>query len=321
MNLDAKIYVAGHRGLVGSAIVRQLNSRGFKNIVLRSHNELDLTDKQQTNDFMFKEKPDVVYLAAAKVGGIVANASKPVNFLHENLSIQQNVMESFANIGGKDLIFLGSNCIYPKFCPQPIKEEYLLTGPLEPTNSAYAIAKIAGVEGCLAFNKQYSTKFFALMPANLYGPGDNYNLADCHVLPALIRKTHEAKLSGADALNVWGDGSPRREFMYSDDIADAAITLALLPESKINNVLKDSRYPIFNVGTGSDMPIRDVAKIICEEIGFTGRLEFDVSKPNGTPRKLMDTTLLSSLGWAPKTDLRTGIAKAYASFLQGASRV
>jgi len=312
-----KIYVAGHRGLVGSALARQLSTRDDIKLVTTGRAELDLTNREQTFEFFAREKPDVVFLAAAKVGGILANDRNPVGFLHENLTIQQNVMEGYACVGGRRLIFLGSNCIYPKICPQPIREDYLLTGQLEPTNSAYAVAKIAGIEACLAFNRQFNTQFLALMPINLYGPGDYYNLADCHVLPALLRKTHEAVIAGSDKLVVWGDGSPRREFMYSDDLADVAILLGTLADDELAPLLKANRYPMINIGSGSDITIRELAQTIAEVVGFAGHLEFDTSKPNGTPRKLLDTTLMGRINWRPKIEIRDGLTKTYADFLKG----
>jgi GDP-L-fucose synthase len=315
MKLDARIYVAGHRGLVGSAIMRRLQSAGYSNVITRTHAELDLTQQPAVREFMLSERPDYVFLAAAKVGGILANDSFPAEFIHENLVIQANVIHESWRGGVKRLLFLGSSCIYPRDCPQPIKEEYLLTGPLEPTNRAYAIAKIAGIEMCWSYNRQYGTRFLAAMPTNLYGPGDNYDLQNSHVLPALIRKMHEAKERGNPEVDVWGTGNPRREFLYSDDMADAcAMLLGMKDEAFAAQAMQYP--PLINVGCGVDLTIRELAGMVAKTIGFKGTLKFDTSKPDGTPRKLLDVGRLYSLGWRPTIQLDAGIKAAYLDFLQ-----
>ncbi|WP_317201446.1 GDP-L-fucose synthase [Janthinobacterium sp.] len=319
MRADAKIYVAGHRGLVGSALVRNLQARGYGNVVGRTHAELDLADGVAVDRFFGEEKPDYVFLAAAKVGGIHANNAYPADFIRDNLAIQANVIESSRVHGVARLLFLGSSCIYPKLAPQPMKEEYLLTGELEPTNRPYALAKIAGIEQCWAYNRQYGTRFLAAMPTNLYGPGDNYDLNNSHVLPALIRKCHEAKLAGSATLEVWGSGTPRREFLYSDDMADACVFLMNLEDAQFLPLLgsdrNDGLAPVINVGCGEDVTIRELAELVEQVVGFEGELVFDASKPDGTPRKLLDVGRLSALGWKAKTGLREGVEKAYASAL------
>lgn len=303
---DNKIFVAGHRGMVGSAIVRRLQAGGYHHLVMRTRQELNLLDQTAVRDFLATEKPDYIFLAAAKVGGIHANNTYRADFIYENLQIQNNLIHGALSAGIRDLCFLGSSCIYPRECPQPIKEDYLLTGPLEPTNEPYAIAKIAGIKLCENFNRQYQTRFVSAMPTNLYGPNDNYDLANSHVLPALIRKTHEAKLRGEGSLAVWGTGTPRREFLYVDDMADACV---FLMENGIHQGL-------YNLGCGSDVSIRELAEVVMDVVGFQGELTFDASKPDGTPRKLLDVSRLSALGWQAKTSLREGIHLAYSAFLK-----
>jgi GDP-L-fucose synthase len=310
---SAKIYVAGHRGLAGSAIVRRLLAAGYENLVLRTHAELELTDASAVERFFRAERPEYVVLAAAKVGGILANDTLPAEFVRENLAIQANVVHEAWRAGVKRLLFLGSSCIYPRDCPQPMKEEYLLTGPLEPTNRPYAIAKIAGIEMCSAYNRQYGTQFLAVMPTNLYGPGDNYDLQTSHVLPALIRKAHEAKARGDGALVVWGTGKPRREFLYSDDMADACVALLQLEEGRFKEA-SGTYPPLVNIGAGTDLTIKELAGIVCEVVGFKGRLEFDALKPDGTPRKLLDTTRMEKLGWRSRIGLREGLRLAYEDY-------
>ncbi len=323
MDQTSKIYVAGHRGLVGSAIVRSLIAKGYSNILTRSHSELDLTDQIATRLFFENEKPDFVFLAAAKVGGIVANNSFPAEFIRENLNIQTNVIDSAYRSGVTRLLFLGSSCIYPKLASQPLKEEYLLTGPLEPTNRPYALAKIAGIEMCWSYNRQYGTQFLAAMPTNLYGPEDNFDLNSSHVLPALIRKFHEAKMQGEEVVTVWGTGTPRREFLYSEDAADACLFLMNLPDKEFHFLIGTGpvdgasfQPPIINVGCGEDISIGDLALLVKEVVGFPGQIEFDLAKPDGTPRKLLDVSKITSLKWQPKTSLSVGISKVYSYFLE-----
>ncbi|HQW20483.1 MAG TPA: GDP-L-fucose synthase [Rhodocyclaceae bacterium] len=316
MNKNAKIYVAGHRGLVGSAIVRALQQRGYTNLLLRTHAELDLTEQSAVRSFMAEEKPEYVFLAAAKVGGIQANNSYPAEFIHSNLAVQTDVIHESWRVGVKRLLFLGSSCIYPRNCPQPIRESYLLTGPLEATNRPYALAKIAGIEMCWSYNRQYGTRFIAAMPTNLYGPGDNYDLATSHVLPALIRKMHEAKVRGDKEVVIWGTGSPRREFLCSDDMADASVHLMLLPEERFSELLLEDEPPLVNIGCGEDLTIRAVAEAVAKTVGFTGHLTFDASKPDGTPRKLLDVSRMARLGWKAGTPLNEGLERAYAAFQQ-----
>lgn len=303
---DEIIFVAGHRGMVGSAITHKLQKEGFKNVLTRTRAELDLLDRRAVREFFGVEKPSVVVDAAAKVGGILANSEQPVEFLLDNLTIQNNIIESAADFGTRKLLFLGSSCIYPKLAPQPIPEDALLTGPLEPTNDAYAIAKITGIKLCQAYAREYGKNFISAMPTNLYGPHDNYDLRNSHVLPALIRKVHDAKLSGAKSITVWGSGTPRREFLHTDDLADAC--LFLLDRY-------DNPAPV-NVGCGEDVTIRELAETVCDVLGFDGSLEFDASKPDGTPRKLLDISKIKSLGWSPKVPLRDGIASAYRWFAE-----
>jgi len=302
----SRIYIAGHRGMVGSAIVRRLRQGGYANLLLRTRRELDLLDQRAVFDFLQAEKPDYIFLAAARVGGIQANDTFRADFIYENLAIQNNVIGGALKAGIRNLCFLGSSCIYPRDCPQPIKEEYLLTGPLEQTNESYAIAKIAGIKLCESCNRQYGTRFVSVMPTNLYGPNDNYDLASSHVLPALIRKAHEARLRGDADYVVWGSGNPRREFLYVDDMADACV---FLMEKGIGEGL-------FNIGCGEDVTIRELAETVMDVVGFNGRIVYDRSKPDGTPRKLLDVSRMKALGWQAKTPLREGIAKAYASYLE-----
>ena len=306
MKLDtkARIYVAGHRGLVGSAIWRELRQRGFTNVMGRTHAELDLLNANAVRDFYTKEKPEFVFVAAAKVGGILANNNHPAQFLYENLEIQNNLIHAAHEAGVKKLLFLGSSCIYPKLAPQPLKEEYLLTGPLEPTNEWYAIAKIAGIKMCAAYRRQHGRDFISAMPTNMYGPNDNYDLQNSHVLPALVRKFHEAKANGAKQVVCWGTGSPLREFLYADDLARACVFL-------MENY---SEEQFINVGFGSDVSIRELAETIKRIVGFTGEVAWDTSKPDGTPRKLMDSSRLHALGWKPQVNLEQGIALAYEDF-------
>jgi GDP-L-fucose synthase len=320
MEKHAKIYVAGHRGLVGSALVRNLQAKGYSNLLLRTHAELDLTDAVATEAFFRAEKPDYVFLAAAKVGGILANNNYPADFIRENLAIQNNVIEQSYAAGVKRLLFLGSSCIYPRDCPQPIKEEYLLTGPLEPTNRPYALAKIAGIEMCWSYNRQFGTQYLAVMPTNLYGPGDNYHPENSHVIPGLIRKFHEAKINGADSVSVWGTGRPRREFLYSDDMADACVFVMSLPDAAFSEFLgadrNDGLAPLINVGTGTDLTIHELAEEVQRTTGFQGSIVFDTSKPDGTMRKLTDVGRLNGMGWKATTSLQAGLAKAYEDFLR-----
>jgi GDP-L-fucose synthase len=304
MEKSARTYVAGHRGLVGSAIWRELQRQGFTNVIGRTHAELDLLDGNAVRDFYAKEKPEFVFVAAAKVGGILANNNQPAEFLYENLEIQNNLIHGAYEAGVKKLLFLGSSCIYPKLAPQPLKEEHLLTGPLEPTNEWYAIAKIAGIKMCQAYRRQYGSDFISAMPTNMYGPNDNYDLQNSHVLPALIRKFHEAKISGAKQVVCWGTGAPLREFLYADDLARACLFL----------VENYSDEQFINVGYGSDISIRELAETMKRIIGFTGEIVWDKSKPDGTPRKLMDSSRLLALGWKPQVNLEQGIALAYKDF-------
>jgi GDP-L-fucose synthase len=303
---DSKIYVAGHRGMVGSALVRTLEAKGYTNILTRTRDELDLLDQRTVNDFLQVEKPDYIFIAAAKVGGIHANNTYRADFIFQNLQIEANLIHGAHLAGVQRLMFLGSSCIYPRDCPQPIKEEYLLTGPLEPTNEAYAIAKIAGIKLCEAYNHQYGRQYICVMPTNLYGINDNYDLETSHVLPALIRKAHEAKMRGDKTLTVWGTGTPRREFLFADDLADACVFL----------MQKDYSGPLLNVGTGTDVTIRELAETVSKAVRFEGTLVFDTSKPDGTPRKTLDIGLLKSLGWTRSTDMIYGIKTSYADLLE-----
>ena len=321
MNKNAKIYIAGHRRLVGSAIVRNLQEKGFTNLLMRTHAELDLTSQAVSDAFFAQEKPDYVFLAAAKVGGIHANNEYPAEFIRDNLAIQTNVVHAAYKNKVKRLMFLGSSCIYPKLAPQPMKEECLLTGPLEPTNRPYALAKIAGIEMCWSYNRQYSTKYLAVMPTNLYGPGDNYDLNNSHVIPALIRKFHEAKQANAEEVVVWGSGTPKREFLYSEDMADACFFLMNLPDEKYDSLLgsdeaKTGQFvpPLVNIGVGEDVTIRELAEAVKSTVGFEGNIVFDTSKPDGPPRKLLDVGKLSVMGWKAKVSLESGLGQAFRSF-------
>jgi GDP-L-fucose synthase len=311
MKKNDKIFIAGHRGMVGSALVRTLKEKGYTNLTLRSHLELDLTVQEKVYTFFKEEHPDYVFLAAAQVGGILANTTYRAEFIYSNLAIQNNVLDAAWKYNAKRLMFLGSSCIYPKHCPQPIKESYLLTGPLETTNESYAIAKIAGLKTCEAYNYQYKTDYVTVMPTNLFGPNDNFDPETSHVMPALIQKIHQAKISKAKHVTIWGTGSPKREFLHVDDMASACVFL----------MDKDSFKDIVNVGSGFDLTIRELAEMICKIIGFTGELKFDTSKPDGPPRKLLDISRLQSLGWQPKFILEDGIASTYSWFLENLKTV
>lgn len=305
MNKDSKIYVAGHRGMVGSAIVRKLKELGYTNILTPNRDRVNLINQMHVQSFFEDEQPEYVFLAAAKVGGIKANDRFRADFIYENLMIESNVIKWSQHFGVKKLLFLGSSCIYPKHCQQPIKEEYLLTGPLEPTNDAYAIAKIAGIKMCQDFNRQYGTNFISVMPTNLYGPNDNYDLNNSHVLPAMIRKFHEAKLDGKESVEIWGTGSPMREFLYVDDLADACIHL----------MLNYNGSDIVNIGTGKDITIKDLAYTVKDVVGYDGNIHFNTDMPDGTPRKLLDVSRLKELGWEYKISLKEGIKKAYLDYI------
>ncbi|MHB1098284.1 MAG: GDP-L-fucose synthase family protein [Burkholderiales bacterium] len=321
MDKTAKIYIAGHRGLVGGAIVRNLQEMGYTNLLTRTHTELDLTDQKTTEAFFAEEKPDYVFLAAAKVGGIVANDIYPAEFIRDNLVIQTNIIHAAYKNNVKRLMFLGSSCIYPKLAPQPMKEASLLTGPLEPTNRPYALAKIAGIEMCWSYNRQYGTQYIAVMPTNLYGPGDNYHPENSHVIPALIRKFHEAKVSNSPSVTVWGTGIPKREFLYNEDMADACVFLMNLPDEKYSVFLGSDESktgtfepPVVNIGVGEDLSIAELAEAVKQVVGFSGTIDFDSSKPDGTPRKLMDVTRLKNTGWNASTSLSEGLLLAYCDF-------
>jgi GDP-L-fucose synthase len=315
MERDARIYVAGHTGLAGSAIVRALRRAGYLNLVERRHAELELTDAAAVAAFFQQERPEYVVLAAAKVGGIFANDSYPADFIRDNLAVQLNVIHEAWRAGVTRLLFLGSSCIYPRDCAQPIKEDYLLSGPLEPTNRAYALAKIAGVEMCWSYNRQHGTKFLAAMPTNLYGPGDHYELSNSHVLPALLRKVHEAKQRGDPQVAIWGSGRPRREFLYSDDLGEACAFLMRLPDAGFDKLVAPAQAPLINIGAGKDLPISELATLCAEVVGYRGRFAYDASKPDGTPRKLLDSARIAALGWKPAIGLREGIVLAYRDFL------
>ena len=322
MDKQSKIFVAGHRGMVGSAIVRKLQSEKYSNLLLRTSSELDLRRQADVEAFFTREKPDYVFLAAAKVGGIIANSTYPADFIYDNLQIQNNIIHNAWQTGVKRLLFLGSTCIYPKLAPQPMKEEHLLTGPLEPTNDAYAIAKIAGIMQCRSYNRQYGTRYLAAMPNNLYGPNDNFDLEKSHVLPALIRKCHEAKVSGANQVVIWGTGSPLREFLQVDDLAEACIFLMDLDDTRYNGLLADETAPaLINVGSGQEVTIRELALLVKEAVGFSGELTFDTTKPDGTPRKLADCTRIHALGWRHRIALKEGIAAAYQWYLDSLQQV
>jgi GDP-L-fucose synthase len=305
---NSKIYVAGHRGLVGSAVVRALKKQGFENLIVRTHHELELTDQAAVGKFFAEVRPEAVIMAAARVGGIHANNTQPAGFLRDNLLIQDNVIDAAYRSGVAKFVFLGSSCIYPKMAPQPIKEDYLLTGPLEPTNEWYAIAKIAGLKMCQAYRREYGFNAISLMPTNLYGPGDNFDAQNSHVLPALIRKFHEAKERGDKTVEIWGSGTPRREFLHVDDLADAVLYLLQSYDAE----------PIVNIGWGKDVTIRELAELMMSAIGYSGELIFDPSKPDGTPRKLLDVTRLNELGWHPKIPLKSGIESTVAWFKEHA---
>ena len=320
MKRDSKIYIAGHRGLVGSALMRNLRDKGYTNFLTRTHAELDLTSQPAVEAFFAAEKPDYVFLAAAKVGGIHANNTYPAEFIRDNLAIQTNIIHAAYKTGVKRLLFLGSSCIYPKLAPQPMQEQHLLTSELEPTNRPYALAKIAGIEMCWAYNRQYGTQYLAVMPTNLYGPGDNYHPENSHVIPALIRRFHEAKLANAPSVTVWGSGTPKREFLYSEDMADACVYLMSLPDEKFVPLLgqdrNDGLAPLMNIGVGHDITIRELAETVAAAVGYTGKLEFDASKPDGTPRKLMNVDRLNAMGWTARTNMKDGLKAAYADFLK-----
>jgi GDP-L-fucose synthase len=310
-----RIYVAGHRGMVGSAIVRGLAQHNCAEIISRSHSELDLTDSAAVQTFFQQERPEIVFLAAAKVGGIMANNTRPAEFIAENLAIQDSVISAAHEVGVKRLLFLGSSCIYPRDCPQPIKEEYMLTGPLESTNRPYALAKLAGIEMCWAFNRQYGTEFLSVMPTNLYGPNDNYDLKNSHVIPALVRKMHEAKVQNASEVIIWGTGTVLREFLHADDMADACLFLMQLPDDIYLPVVQsETTAPLINIGCGDDQTIRQLAELVREVVGFEGELVFDTTKPDGTPRKLLDISRIKQLGWTPRIDLRDGLTSVYQEF-------
>jgi GDP-L-fucose synthase len=354
MQKDSKIYVAGHRGMVGSALVRALKRNGFENIIVRNSRELDLRDQGAVQAFFERQRPEYVFLAAARVGGIWANNTFPAQFVYDNLQIQNNVIHSAKQAGVRRLLFLGSSCIYPRACPQPMKETYLLTGPLEETNRPYAVAKIAGIEMCRAYNRQYGTQYLAVMPTNLYGPNDNYDLQRSHVLPALIRKAHLAKLAQANDLDglkkdievrgeippdvlstmgvsgnlegiasrdaklvVWGTGAPKREFLYSDDMADASVFLMTLEEKQYAGLVAPEVLPLINIGCGHDVTIKELAELVRDVVGFAGDLVWDAAKPDGTPRKLLDVSRLEALGWRPSVDLAAGIRAAYEDYRKG----
>src|SRR5574340_1234496 len=320
MNPNDKIYIAGHRGLVGSALMRNLKTRGYTNLLTRTHAQLDLTVQAEVEAFFEVEKPDYVFLAAAKVGGIHANNEYPAEFIRDNLAIQTNIIHAAYRNNVRRLLFLGSSCIYPKLAPQPMKEEHLLTSELEPTNRPYALAKIAGIEMCCSYNRQYGTKYIAAMPTNLYGPGDNYHPENSHVIPGLIRKLHEAKVSNAPRVTVWGTGTTRREFLYSDDMADACIFLMCLPETQFVPLLAASRNdglaPLINIGVGEDLTISELVKTVAEIVGYQGEIVFDNCRPDGALRKLLNVSRLHALGWRANTKLEDGLARAYVDFQQ-----
>lgn len=310
MKKSSRIYIAGHRGMVGSAITRKLESKGYSNLIFRSRIELDLTNQQEVNDFFAAERPEYIFLAAAKVGGIMANSTYPAEFIYENIMIEANVIHAAYKYGAKKLLFLGSSCIYPKLAHQPLKEEYLLTGELESTNEGYAIAKIAGIRMCKHYNQQYGTNFISVMPTNLYGPNDNYDLKTSHVMPALIRKFHEAKINNEPNVVVWGTGKPRREFLHVDDMSDACVYL-------MENFNASDIGEFVNIGVGQDNTIRELADIIKDVVGYKGNIVYDTSKPDGTPQKLLDVSRLNNLGWKAKISLRDGIQKVYKEYISG----
>ena len=318
MDHNVRIYIAGHRGLVGTALMRNLRAKGFAHFVTRTHAELDLTDQSAVEAFFAEEKPDYVFLAAAKVGGIHANNTYPAEFIRDNLAIQTNILHAAYKNDVKRLLFLGSSCIYPKLAPQPMKEEHLLTSELEPTNRPYALAKIAGIEMCWSYNRQYKTQFLAVMPTNLYGPGDSYHPENSHVIPALIRRFPEAKLANAPNVTVWGTGTPKREFLCSEDMADACVYLMNLPDEQFVPLLgqdrNDGLAPLVNIGVGHDISISELAETVAAAVGYAGKLSFDASKPDGTPRKLMNVDRLNAMGWTATTGMREGLAVAYRDF-------
>ena len=316
MHRSSRILVAGYTGLVGSALVRCLKRNQFKNLLLCPHSELNLTDQIATRQYFQSQKPDVVILAAAKVGGINANNSYPAEFIQSNLAIQTNVIHEAYRSGVKDLLFMGSSCVYPRDCPQPIREEFLLTGLLEPTNRPYALAKIAGIEMCWAYNRQYGTRYFSLMPTNLYGPGDNYDLEGSHVLPALIRKTHEAKKQLQESIGVWGTGTVKREFLHSDDLAEACLLVLSLKRKQLEETFPLAQPPLINIGSGSEVTIRELLDLVVQVIGYKGDINWDTTKPSGTERKLLDSSRINSLGWHPRINLIEGIRLAYDEFVQ-----
>jgi GDP-L-fucose synthase len=313
MHAASRVFVAGHRGLVGSAITRRLANAGYRDVLTRSRAELDLRDREAVRRFFYAERPEYVILAAARVGGIHANNANPADFITENLLLQTAVIDACREFGVTRLLFLGSSCIYPRLCPQPIREEYLLSGPLEPTNRPYAVAKIAGIEQCWANNRQHGTRFVAAMPTNLYGPGDNFDLQNSHVLPALLRKALAAKDAGAPQMEVWGTGTPRREFLYVDDLAEACVFLLELPPERYATLLSAEEPPLINIGAGEDLSISELAELVCRIVGYDGRLAFDASRPDGTPRKLLDIGRIRALGWQPRISLEDGIRRTYAA--------
>jgi GDP-L-fucose synthase len=317
MERSTRIYIAGHRGLAGGAILRELQRQGYTHLITRTHAELDLEDAMATRRLFEDERPQVVFLAAAKVGGILANNAYPADFLMTNLQVEANVFRAAHLAATGRLIFLGSSCIYPRDAIQPIREDSLLTGPLEATNRPYAIAKIAGIEMCWSYNRQFGHKWLAAMPTNLYGPGDNYDLQTSHVLPALIRKAHEAKVAGAQELVLWGTGTPRREFLFADDLARALVFLATLDDARYDPLVAPDNCPLINVGSGEELTIAELAECVAQVVGFTGRFVHDRTKPDGTPRKIMDVSRIKALGWHPEVDLPSGIALAYRDFLDG----
>jgi GDP-L-fucose synthase len=316
VDCDSRVFVAGHRGLAGSAIARELVARGFSDVVVRTHRELDLEDAEATHRFLLDTRPRIVFLAAAHVGGIVANNTYPADFILRNVKIEANVIEAAHLAGVERLLFLGSSCIYPRDCPQPIREEYLLTGPLEATNRPYALAKIAGVEMCWSLNRQFGRRFLSVMPTNLYGPGDSYDPQNSHVLPALIRKMHEAKSTAAQQVTIWGSGAPRREFLHADDLARAVVFLALLDDDRFAALTAPAACPLINVGSGEDRTITELATMVAGVVGFGGSFGYDTSKPDGTPRKILDVSRITALGWAPTIGLADGVGGAYADFLR-----
>ncbi len=326
MDRSDRIFIAGHKGLVGGALTRRLQVAGYPNLLLRTRGELDLTDQAATSAFFERYRPDHVFLAAAKVGGIIANKTLPADFIRDNLAIQNNVIEAAHRFGVKRLLFLGSSCVYPRMAPQPIRECDLLTGPLEPTNRPYALAKIAGIEMCWSFNRQYGTRYLGVMPTNLFGPGDNYHPTNSHVIPALVRKVHEAKLRREPRVVVWGTGTPLREFMYCDDAADACVHLMNLPDDRFDAVLGSDENvtgrfepPLVNIGSGQEVSIAEIARMVVQVVGYEGELAFDRSKPDGTPRKRLDTSLLAGTGWKARTSLEDGLRLAYRDFCASAA--